>query len=189
MLRGLSTLVLIMTLAACSPPRSPPDQPESPEPPAAAPATDAPIAAVPEPPPAAPTSDPSATIGGDGSAITLSALAGAEITAAKLEGELACSFSTPAASPLIVARGNAASKDAAFGMVKVGDYVERIAAPGGYDAMVKGAVFSGAGKTITITLTAPATAGGEAPPTPATLTYDRADGAKRVFPGVWTCGP
>jgi hypothetical protein len=71
----------------------------------------------------------------------------------------------------------------------VGDYVERVAAPGGFDGMLKGAVFTGAGKTIRIMLTGPAIGGGESPPRPATLTYDRADGASRTIAGRWTCGP
>ena len=81
-----------------------------------------------------------------------------------------------------------ASCAAAQGLVKVGTYVERIAAPGGFDGLVNGATFTGAGKTIRIALTGPATGGGESPAYPATLTYDRADGAKRVYAGTWTCG-
>ena len=74
-------------------------------------------------------------------------------------------------------------------MVKVGSYVEAVAAPGGYDAMLEGVTFTGAGKTLRITPTGPATVGGESPPRPATLTYDRADGARRDFDGQWQCGP
>ena len=55
--------------------------------------------------------------------------------------------------------------------------------------MVKGATFSGQGKTITIALTGKAIGDGESPAYPATLTYDRADGARRVIEGTWTCGP
>lgn len=55
--------------------------------------------------------------------------------------------------------------------------------------MLRGTLFSGKGKTITIEVTGPATGGGESPPNPATLTYDRADGAKRQFIGQWQCGP
>jgi hypothetical protein len=170
-----------LALAACSQP-APTKAPEAPAPPsaAAAPAPE-PVAAIPP--------QPSATVGGDGSSIELSALTASDLDENKLEGELACSFSTSAASPLVIARGDVASKDAAFGLVKVTGYVEHMAAPGGFDGMLKGAVFSGQGKTVTIALTGPATAGGESPPRPATLTYDRADGAKRVYPGLWTCGP
>ena len=75
------------------------------------------------------------------------------------------------------------------GVVKVGGYVEPVAAPGGFDAMLRGARFSGAGKVIRVELTGPAVGGGESPPNPATLTYQRADGAERTFAGQWQCGP
>jgi hypothetical protein len=137
--------------------------------------------------PVAPAGSP--TVGGDGSAIQLSALSETDLKAEPLQGELSCGFSTEAGSSLLVAQGDVAAKSAAQGVVKVGDYVERIAAPGGFNGMLKGAVFTGAGKTIRIALTGPATGGGESPPRPATLTYERADGASRVFAGRWTCGP
>lgn len=129
------------------------------------------------------------TIGGDGSPIRLSALTRADIEGARLSGELGCGFSTPAADSLLVAMGVVASDEAAQGVIKVGDSVERIAAPGGFDAMIDGVVFTGPGATIAITPTGPAAGGGESPPRPATLTYDRADGARRTFEGEWTCGP
>lgn len=130
-----------------------------------------------------------ATIGGDGSQIELSGLGEADLKAETLAGELGCSFTATDKQPLLVAMGNVKSTDAAQGLVKVGSYVERIAAPGGYDAIAKGATFSGKGKTVRITLTGPAQGGGESPPRPATLTYDRADGAQRVYSGRWICGP
>ncbi|MFN4176563.1 hypothetical protein [Phenylobacterium sp.] len=161
----------------------------------AAPAAPAPPAVpaqtppAPTPAPAPPPPQPTPTVGGDGSAIELSPLTAKDIEAAALSGELACAFSTPGAPTLLLARGDVASRDPAFGVVKAGDYVERVAAPGGFDGMAKGAVFSGRGKTIRIALTGPAIGGGESPPRPATLTYQRADGAERVFVGAWTCGP
>lgn len=130
-----------------------------------------------------------ATIGGDGSAITLSALSPGDIEGVKLGGELACAFSSADHSTLLLAKGDVGSKDAAQGVVKVADYVERIAAPGGFDAMLKGTSFSGQGKQVRIALTGPAIGGGESPPRPATLTYDRADGARRTIAGRWSCGP
>ncbi|MDZ4376309.1 MAG: hypothetical protein U1C74_33415, partial [Phenylobacterium sp.] len=90
---------------------------------------------------------------------------------------------------LLVAMGDVASPEAAQGVVKVGRYVERVATPGGFDAMLKGATFSGAGKVVRIDLTGPASGGGESPPRPATLTYDRADGARLTLVGLWSCGP
>ncbi|RVT89388.1 hypothetical protein [Sphingomonas crocodyli] len=129
------------------------------------------------------------TIGGDGSEIVLSSLSSADITKAKLRGELGCSFASADGGTLLIAKGHVGSDDPAFGIVKVGDYVEQVATPGGYDHMIDGATFGGKGKTIRIALTGPAIGSGESPPRPATLTYDRADGAQRGIAGQWTCGP
>lgn len=131
----------------------------------------------------------SATVGGDGSDIVLAPLASADMEGAKLTGELGCSFSIGDAPPLLVAMGDVASKEPSRGVVKVGDHVEAVTAPGGFDAMLEGAQFSGAGKVIRIAVTGPAIGPGESPPAPATLTYDRADGARRSFGGQWRCGP
>jgi len=129
--------------------------------------------------------DEGATVGGDGSPLTA-----ADIEGASLAGELACAFSTtPGGAPLLLARGDVASDAPARGVVKVGDYVEPVAAPGGFDGMLRGAKFSGAGKVVLVEPTGPATTGGESPPRPATLTYHRADGARRTFAGQWQCGP
>lgn len=176
-----------LALAACSQPASAPE-PSAPPAESAPPATDQPVAAIPTPPTPAPA-EPTATLGGDGSEITLNPLTAADLHGVTLEGELACSFAAEGSAPLILARGDVASKDPAFGLVKVGESVERIHAAGGYDGMVGGGVFSGPGKTITIAVTGAPQGDGESPPRPATLTYDRADGAKRLFPGIWTCGP
>jgi hypothetical protein len=129
-----------------------------------------------------------ATQGGDGSEIDLNALTSADMGDAKLEGELACSFSGGDAT-LLLARGNVGSPERSQGVVKVASSVERISAPGGYDAMIKGVRFAGQGKTITIKVTGKAERRGESPAYPATLTYDRADGARRTLIGDWTCGP
>jgi len=129
------------------------------------------------------------TPGGGGSAIQLSALSEADMAAQPLTGELGCNFSTDTASPLLIAMGTVASREPAQGLVKVSGTVERITAPGGFDGMPKGAVFTGQDKTIRITLTGPAAGGGESPPSPATLTYERADGARLTLAGRWECGP
>ena len=129
-----------------------------------------------------------ATQGGDGSEIDLNALTSADMGDAKLEGELACSFSGGGAT-LLLARGNVGSPERSQGVVKIASSVERISAPGGYDAMIKGVRFAGQGKTITIKVTGKAEGRGESPAYPATLTYDRADGARRTLIGDWTCGP
>lgn len=140
------------------------------------------------PPPIKPLDIP--TKGGDGSPIELGALTEADISGAKLPGELGCSFAADAATPpILVAMGDVASSDPARGIVKVGTTVERIASPGGFDGMTKGARFTGKGLQLRLALTGPASGEGESPPSPATLTADRADGAVRVFAGLWTCGP
>ncbi len=181
-----SLIGLAVALAACSDPADQPVAVDPTETPASVPPSPAPAPSVPE---SSAVEAAGATIGGDGSAIRLSALSSAEVADASLSGELGCSFSTREASPLLVAMGNVASPDPAFGLVKIGDSVERVAAPGGFDAMLDGATFSGRGTSISIALTGPATAGGESPARPATLTFDRADGAQRVFAGRWECGP
>lgn len=173
----LSPLVAILALAACSP-----EPGEVAGPPASAPEA-------PATPPPAPPEPEGQTVGGDGSAIDLQTLTSQDLAAETLTGELACSFSGGDDQLLLVARGNVASDDPAFGVVKVSGYVERVAAPGGLDAMLDGASFAGRGKTVVIEVTGPAEGGGESPPRPATLTYQRADGASRVFQGLWTCGP
>lgn len=176
---GGTALATVLMVAACS-------GQETAEPKAPA-ANTPPLAA--EPPAPVPAPAQGATTGGDGSAIALSALSAADLQANPLGGELGCSFSTPTASPLLIAMGVVASREPAQGLVKVATYVERIAAPGGFDGMLKGATFTGAGKTIRVAVTGPATGGGESPPAPATLTYQRADGASITLAGSWQCGP
>lgn len=143
-------------------------------------------------PPESPLLPPRAeseTRGGDGSAITLGALTADDVRQAALGGELGCGFGTAEGAQLLIAMGIVASAEPARGIVKVGDHVEPVGAPGGFDAMLDGATFTGRGMTIRIATTGPARGGGESPPRPATLTYDRADGAQRSFAGDWTCGP
>lgn len=140
------------------------------------------------PPPAAPTPPASATVGGDGSTIVLNPLSAAEIDAAALGGELACSFAV-GDTTLLLGKGDVATTEPSFAIVKIGDDVERLAAPGGFDAMLGGATFSGRGTSATIALTGPPIGGGESPPRPATLSFDRMDGARRSFAGRWSCGP
>jgi hypothetical protein len=129
------------------------------------------------------------TRGGDGSEITLNALTEEDMREASLPGELGCSFTTADGKVLLIAMGNVASSDAAQGVVKVAGYVERVSAPGGFDGMTASPTFSGKGKTVHIEVTGEPTEGGESPPRPATLTYDRADGAQRDWQGEWRCGP
>lgn len=136
--------------------------------------------------PAAPSGE---TTGGDGSAITLNVLAAEDMRQADLPGELGCQFTTEDGEVLLIAMGNVASSEPARGVVKVAGYVEPVSAPGGFDGITDSPTFNGKGKTVRIQVTGEPTEGGESPPRPATLTYDRADGAQRAWPGEWRCGP
>jgi hypothetical protein len=178
---ALALAAAALGLTACSDQKTS-DQTAMTPPPAVGSETRTP-AATPPPAPAA-----GQTVGGDGSQIQLSELTLADMQANATQGELGCAFNADGAL-LLTANGFVASKDAAQGLVKVTGYIERIAAPGGFDGLVNGATFTGQGKTIVIKVTGPATGGGESPASPATLTYQRADGASRVFVGTWTCGP
>ncbi|MDP2212517.1 hypothetical protein [Phenylobacterium sp.] len=171
-----SPFAVVLALAACSP-GAEEDTPTPTPSPAEAPAT------------AAPPGPDAETVGGDGSAIDLQVLTTEDLSAETLPGELTCSFSGADDQLLLLARGDVASGEPAVGVVKVSGYVERIAAPGGYDAMLDGANFAGRGKTVLVEVTGPAQGGGESPPRPGALTYQRADGASRLFQGLWTCGP
>lgn len=140
-------------------------------------------------PPVDTTARDDETIGGDGSPILLDTLSASEISEAGLAGELACAFTVGDTPPLLYAMGLVGSDEPAQGLVKVAGYVEAIRAPGGFDAMLHDPVFAGRGKTIRITTTGPGTPGEESPLLPATLMYQRADGASRVIEGHWQCGP
>ncbi|GAA5138475.1 hypothetical protein [Alloalcanivorax gelatiniphagus] len=131
----------------------------------------------------------SETTGGDGSAITLNALTEQDMRQAELPGELGCQFTTEDGQVLLIAMGNVASSEPARGVVKVAGYVEPVSAPGGFDGITDSPTFNGKGKTVQVQVTGKPTEGGESPPRPATLTYDRADGAQRTWPGQWRCGP
>ncbi|MET0247028.1 MAG: hypothetical protein ABW182_09805 [Sphingomonas sp.] len=157
---------------------------EAPEPqPSSAP--DAPVAA----PSASGSAETDATIGGDGSQIILNPLTRDEIRQAQLPGGLACAFfDKGAAEPLLLAKGEIGSTDGAPGLVKVAGSVEQVFAPGSVDAIRKGTRFAGKGKTLTVRVTGPALKDVESA-RPATLAYDRADGARRSFTGLWVCRP
>lgn len=137
----------------------------------------------------APASSPVPTAVGGGSDIVLSPLAAADIDAAALPGELVCSFTGADGAVLLLARGDVASDAPALGVVKAAGHAERLAAPGGFGGMLRGATFAGRDMTVRIVLTGPPAGGGESPPRPATLGYRDADGAESAWPGQWTCGP
>ncbi|MFN3526990.1 MAG: hypothetical protein ACK4YU_12930 [Paracoccus sp. (in: a-proteobacteria)] len=144
---------------------------------------------IPSAPPNPENVAPAPTVGGDGSAIRLSALSAGDIQTARLQGELVCAFAEQGRT-LLYASGDVASTERATGIVKIGDYVEPISAPGGFDGILRGAIFAGRGTTVSVARTSDQPiGGGESPAHPATLTFQRADGASRVFTGNWTCGP
>jgi len=131
----------------------------------------------------------SETIGGDGSPIQLDPLTAQDLAEAGLAGELACAFTVGDAPPLLYGIGLVDSDEPAQGVVKVAGYVEPVRTPGGFDAMLHDPVFSGRGKTIRIAITGTGGPGEESPAVPATLLYQRADGASRTIEGHWQCGP
>lgn len=152
----------VLALAACSPPTA-----QAPETPAAQ-----------EPAPAA------------APAFMLTPLSEADLTANTLGGELGCSFTVADSdAPLLVAMGIVSSTEPARGLIKVAGEVTRVSAPGGFDAIARGSVFTGDGLTLTVALTGPPETGGESPPRPAALTAERGDGARLVTVGSWQCGP
>jgi len=185
-------------LSACS---APEDQPLPAEPgtattevaPAATPVA-TPIPEASQALPAGTAETAPATTGGDGSPLALSPLTATDLSGVELAGELACSFSRSAgAEPLLLARGNAADAGGrATFAVKIGDYVEQgmMLADGGFDAMLEGGRFGTKGLVLAVRNVGPANgAGSESPSRPAELVAQRADGAERIFPGAWTCGP
>lgn len=191
---ALSAAALAITLiAGCSEPSSEggsePAKPSSTQPSSEEGATSQ---SAPEAPADAATPEQAAaseTTGGDGSAITLNALTEQDMRQAELPGELGCQFTTEGGQVLLIAMGNVASSEPARGVVKVAGYVEPVSAPGGFDGITDSPTFNGKGKTVQVQVTGEPTEGGESPPRPATLTYDRADGAQRTWPGQWRCGP
>lgn len=119
----------------------------------------------------------------------IDALTAGDVDSAALSGELACGFSSDGGALVFHAAGNVALTQPAQGVAKVSGTLVRVDAPGGFNAITRGSTFTGQGSTLTIALTGPATAGGESPPRPATLTYAGPDQARVVLQGQWRCGP
>ena len=179
--RFISASVIGFALAACSPPADQEAAKASAE-------RGSDVVADAAPPAIKPADEP--TRGGDGTPIELATLGEADLSGARLKGELGCNFATaPTAPPILIAKGDVASQEPARGIVKIGDAIASIAAPGGFDAMADGANFFTEGLQLRVALTGAAQGGGESPPRPATLTLNRADGARRVIAGLWQCGP
>lgn len=178
--RLLACLLSTALLTACTPAEQ--ESAADPTTPAVAPAPTVADDAVPAP-------ATTGTVGGDGSPIQLDPLSVADIEGADLQGELACSFADADDVALLHAMGTVASQAPAQGIVNVAGNVEPVRAPGGFDGMAHDVTFTGRGKTITIARTGRSAGGGESPAHPATLTYQRADGASRAIAGQWQCGP
>ena len=166
----------LLMLAACGEPPAPPQEPEP------APAAET------SPPPAGPA--PGGTMGGDGPQIELIALTERDL-AGKLPQELACSFSYDDSGAILIAKGNVDKTERSQAVISNGGVVEDLQSTttGGYDGMVEGVTFGGKGMTIAIAKLDRQETGNEQVAHTATLTARRADGAERVYPGTWTCGP
>ncbi len=129
------------------------------------------------------------TKGGDGSEIALTSLQGED--ARGLTGELACSFRlADVREPMLIGRAGVGDDARGAAVIRNGGYVEQLVArePGGFGAMERGLTFGGRGMTVTIDR-GNRVSGGEAPSYDATLLAQRADGAERLYSGLWTCGP
>lgn len=130
------------------------------------------------------------TTGGSTAPAGLSALSAADISGAALAGELRCGFADADGALYLLAGGTVASANPADGIVKASDAVIHVSAPGGFDAIINGGVFSASLGIAAVSVTGPANGGGESPPRPATLTYTPATGgSSQVIAGEWTCGP
>lgn len=117
--------------------------------------------------------------------LTESALAGA------LEGELRCSFTDADGRGLMAAAANVDPDNRGTAVVLNGETAERLVSrrTGGFNAMEKGASFGTRGLIATIERGAAQSTGTEETRHAATLTVQRADGASRVYQGLWNCGP
>jgi hypothetical protein len=146
---------------------------------------------LPSPQPSETPAEPgNATIGGDGSQITLAALHDGD--AEGLDGELACSFAeSRGGSALLIARADVGKAARAFAVVRNSDVRETLAgtATGGFGAMEKELTLGGKGLTVRVTPQDRLATGDESVAQRASLRVQRADGAERSLAGVWTCGP
>jgi hypothetical protein len=183
-----------LLLAACSDPATPPAAENIATPTdAAAPHAENWIDPAPLPSPKGsetPAEPGNATIGGDGSQITLAALHDGD--AEGLDGELACSFAERRGGPaLLIGRADVGKAARAFAVVRNSDVRETLAgtATGGFGGLEKGLTLGGKGLTVHLTPQGRLDTGDESVAQRASLRVQRADGAERSFAGVWTCGP
>lgn len=111
-----------------------------------------------------------------------------DIENAVLSGDLFCSFEAERGT-LLLAAGDVASDLPAEAAVKLSSRLANLSAQGGFDAIIGGTAFTGAGGSAEIKVTGHTTKGGGSLGRPATLTV-RPDGeAETVAEGYWRCGP
>lgn len=125
--------------------------------------------------------------GPGGPPITLAALRPDD---ARLEGELRCGFEREGRL-LLLAAADVDPAARAAAVVRNGEVVERLVAraEGGFNALTRGGGFGGKGLTALVTRGAREDTGTEETRHRATLRLNRADGAVRVYRGIWSCGP
>ncbi|MWP38792.1 hypothetical protein GQY15_14535 [Rhodobacter sphaeroides] len=107
---------------------------------------------------------------------------------AALTGELFCSFEAEART-LLFAAGNVASDQPAEAAVKLSGQPVKLSVDGGFDAITRGALFTGHAATAEVAVTGEATEDGESPAYPATLTVRPEEGPEMAAEGLWRCGP
>jgi len=141
--------------------------------------------------PATPPSAAGDTVGGDGSQIVLEGLAPEHLESVELAGELACGFADTEGRSLLVAKADVVPDGAVRGVVNHNGYVELLGngRAGGFNDLSDGITLSGKGLTLVLERGEREPTGNESTEHAATLKVQRADGAERVYPGKWTCGP
>ena len=121
------------------------------------------------------------------------ALTAEDIEGARLAGELTCAFSERGTrAPLLAASADVDDAAHAEGVLKLGPSAVRLESPatGGFNALVKGAMFTSGDLTANVVVTSPEPRSeGESPPLAAVLELgSEALGTQRIE-GQWTCGP
>lgn len=133
-----------------------------------------------------------ATIGGDGSEITLNEIRVED--AQSIEGELGCGFKTPAGATILVAKSNVADDARPRAAINHNGYSEILVSTseGGFNRLEREpGEFGGKGLTITIELGDESLTAANTEQTSkfASMDVQRGDGASRVYDGEWICGP
>lgn len=118
----------------------------------------------------------------------LAPLTAAELEGAGLSGELSCGFEAGGGT-LLLAAGDVASEAPSEAIVRLPGGLARLGAPGGFDAMLEGAEFTGPEGAARVEVTGASPEGGESPAHPATLTLQPENGAPITAEGLWRCGP